>query len=719
MTSAEKENFLKAGFTTDQMEEIEAGIDAGLHVSVYARKEFLSAQMHQIRMGLQEGLPVEVYARTVFDWFQMEEIRKGLKSAVDVSVYAKPEISYEKMREVRKGLEKGINLSKYLRLNAGVLKQFRKSQVAGVNLLKYINEGYDAEQLAEIREALEKGLDLDPYLVKDYRGASIAELRKGMENGVDVSFYAVSHFSWRQMREIRLGLENRVAVSKYLNKWYSWEQMREIRLGLEQGLDVDTYYLLRYTPEEMRRKRLALMGDVPEEEEKEPESVTSEDFLFEFGSGNMEVYITVRDERKKITRETLLEILEQNNVRMGIREDALQQILNGTCGKRAILLAQGQIPYKGKDGWYEYFFNTEIDRKPKKLKDGSVDYQNIEWFERVQEGWELAYYHEAEDGIDGFTVKGEIIKARKGFEQRALKGKGFRVEGGNTYIATMGGMVSLEGNEITITDHMVLSEVTLATGNVRFDGSVHVQGDVGNGTVIQASGDVVIDGTVEAATITSGGNVVLKKGMNAAGHGMITAEKDVVSRFFEAVAVTAKGNIEVDRCLNSQLSAGERIVSTRVLAGGISQAEKGFRLNHVGNQAGLPTLLKLRINDKAWEEHKKLKTAIWEVEHELQLLTKNYNDVIERYAPEIRSTMDVFVKLENAVFTKRKQYEKLVGLSKQYEENLRVSNDAKTIIFGQAYEGVVLEMSGIKWFAKNQQNITVKRKDNETEVLNN
>ncbi len=720
MTSAERENFLKAGFTPDQIDEMEAGINAGLNVSIYARKDFLSAQMHQIRLGLTEGLPVELYAQIVFDWFQMEEIRKGLKAGVDVKIYAKPEISYEKMREVRKGLEKGINLSKYLRLSAGVLKQFRKAQVAEVNLLKYINEGYDAEQLAEIRIGLEKGLDLDPYLSKEYRGASIAEIRTGMENGVDVSFYAMSHYSWQQMREIRSGLENRIAVSKYTSAWYSWEQMREIRLGLEQGLDVEEYRLLRYTAGEMRRKRLTMLGESPEEEqEKQPESISSEDFVFEFASGNMEAYITVKSEGKEITREALMDILEQNNIRMGIKEDVVAKIVEGDYGKSALLLAQGQIPYKGKDGWYEYFFNTDIDRKPKKLKDGSVDYQNIEWFERIQEGWELAYYHEAEEGIDGYTVKGEIIKARKGFEQRALKGKGFRVEGGNTYIATMSGMVCLDGNELNITNHMELEEVTLATGNVRFDGSVHVRGDVGNGTVITASGDVVIEGNVEAATITSGGNVVLKKGMNSSGRGMIMAEKDVVSRFFEAVAVTAKGNIEVDRCLNSQLTAGDKIVSTRVIAGGVAQAEKGFRLHHVGNQAGLPTLLKLKINDTAWEANRKLKVAIWEVEHELQLLTKSYEDLREKIPPEVRSNMEMFVKVENAVFTKQKQYEKLMGLSKEYEEALKVSNEAKTIIFGQAYEGTVLEMSNSKWFAKNQQNITIKRKDNETEVLNN
>uniref|UniRef100_UPI0040566C7F DUF342 domain-containing protein n=1 Tax=Acetatifactor sp. TaxID=1872090 RepID=UPI0040566C7F len=720
MTSTEREQFLRAGFTADQIEEIDAGIKEGLNVSIYARKDFLSPQMNQIRLGMREKLSVEVYAKPKFDWFQMEEIRKGLRAGINVGVYALPEISYEIMRELRKGLENKIDLSKFKGLNAGVLRQLRKAMVAGVNLLKYINEGYDAEQLAEIREALESKVDIEPYLSKDYRGASIAQIRKGLEAGVDVSCYAMKYYSWRQMREIRKGLENQIAVEKYISKWYSWEQMREIRKGLQDGLDVEGYRLLRYTATEMRLKRFAMLGDFGVSQEFVPDNkMSSADFMFELSSGNMEAYITVLTDGKKITRKELFDILEQNNICKGIQEDAVAQIVGGEYGKKAILIAKGQIPYKGKDGWYEFFFNTNVERKPKKLKDGSVDYQNIEWFEKVQEGWEIAFYHEAEEGTDGYTVTGEIIKARKGFEQRALRGKGFRVEGGKTYIATMSGMVQLEDNEINITNHMELDEVTMATGNVRFDGSVHIKGDVGNGTVVNASGDVVVDGNVEAATITSGGNVVLKKGMNSSGRGQISAGKDVVSRFFEAVKVEAEGNIEVDRCLNSQLYAGGKIVCTRVLAGGVVQAEKGFRLNHVGNQAGLPTLLKLRADDRIWEENRKIKSAIWEIEHELELLNKTYEELKEKIPPEKRSAMELFLKVENAVFAKKKQHEQFLNMTKEYEELLKGVNDARVIITGKAHEGVILDMNGCKWYADNQQNITIKRKDDATEVVNN
>lgn len=727
MTSTERQRFLNAGFTSDQVDEIEEGLNEHLNVAIYVERDFLSIQMRQIRLGLKEHLPVEVYAKVEYDWFQMEEIRKGLKSGVDINIYASPKIPYEKMREIRKGLENGFDLSTFLRLSAGMIRELRKAKIAGVNIVNYIKEGYDPPQLCEIRYALEKGVDIAPYLSREYKGASIAQIRTGLERGVDVSLYAKGYYTWRQMREIRKGLENRVAVEKYSSRLYSGEQMREIRLGLQQGVDVEEYRRLRYTAGEMRNRRLALLDDhrlIQEAVQEIPENpetqVKSEDFMFEFAANDMEAYITALTEEKKVTREKLFEILEQNGIRKGFCEDTIEKIVSGKYGKTSMLIARGEEPKKGEDGWYEFFFRTNIDRKPKLLEDGSVDFQNIDWFEIVQQGQKLAQYHEAQEGTDGYTVKGFVIKAKKGSEQRILTGKGFKMsEDKKTYIADVTGMISLEDNKIQITQYMVVDEINMATGSINFEGSVHVLGNVGNGTTVKAGGDVVVDGNVEGAIIESGGGVVLKKGMNAAGRGQITAEGDVVSRFFEAVKVDAKGNIEVDKCLNSQLNAGGKITSSKAIAGGVAHAEEGFFLNNVGNQTGLHTVLKLKVNDQVLEESKKINAAIRDAMHELEMLNRSYDEFKVKFAPEIRNNMDMFHKVEKAVFVKKKQIEQLTKLKEEQDKNAKKVKDARVVIRGQAYDGTVLEMNGGRWFAENQHNITVKRQNAQIEILNN
>ncbi|MBQ9140557.1 MAG: DUF342 domain-containing protein [Lachnospiraceae bacterium] len=682
-------------------------------------KDFLPIQLRQIQLGLKEGIDVSIYAKPEYDWFQMEEIREGLKAGLDVSVYAKPQISYETMREIRKGMLSGIALASYMNLKPPVIRELRKARESKVNILKYVSQGYDAGQLRQIRHALEQGVDLEQYLSKDYRAASLEQMLIGLVHGVDVALYAKPFYRWRQMREIRKGLEHRIDVEKYSSQLYSWEQMKEVRLGLEQGLDVDSYRLLRYTAGEMRKKRLAILEAIHLEQEKILQSqIKAEDLMFEFTANDMEVYVTVLNKDKVITREKLLEILEQNYICKGIQEDVIDRIVSGREGKRAVLIAKGEIPRKGEDGWYEFFFRTDLKRKPKILEDGSADYHNIDWFEMVKEGQKLAYYHAALEGTDGYNVRGQIIKARKGIEQRILTGAGFRIdEDKKTYFAVVDGMITLEETEMRISNHMMLDEVTTATGDVHFDGSIHIMGDVKSGALVQASGDIVIDGNVEAARIESGGSVVLKKGMNSSGHGLIQAGKDVVSRFFESAKVEAKGNIEVDKSLNSQLYADGFITSTRAIAGGISQSGSGFRLGNVGNQAGLHTVLKLMVDSRVWEENRMIKSAIADVKNELQMLNKSYDEFKAKFPPEVRNAMEIFAKIEKAVYTKNKQLEQLKQVEEETEKKLRKVRDAKVIVSKQAFEGTVVELDGCRWEANDEFNVVIRRNRDQVEVL--
>jgi len=712
MTSKEREYFLNAGFTKEQTDEIDEGKKAGLNTAIYANKKYLPIQMRQIRLGLLERVPVEYYAKPEYDWFQMEEIRLGLKSGVDVGIYDSPQIPFDKMRQIRKGLEKGFNLYSYISLDACVLRQLRKARVNGVNILKYINEGYDAEQLQEIRIALEMGINMDAYLTKEYRAASIAQIRKGLERGVDVSLYANITYSWRQMREIRKGLENQIDVNKYINPFYSWGQMREIRLGLVEGLNVESYSSLRYPYGEMRKKRMGILNAIREEEERKLQAqVKSEDFTFSFMSNGMEAYVTL-NENKVITKKRLLQILELNGIRRGIIDKALEEIVKGRGYRKTILVAQGQIPRKGEDGEYEFFFRTNPERKPKILKDGTADYRHIEWFEMVKAGQKLAVYHEAKEGIDGYDVSGNPVKGRKGIEKRILTGQGFHLEADKkTYVADIDGMIRIDDYKMNISNHMLLEEVNLNTGNIRFDGSVHVLGDVGYGAVIRATDDVVIDGTVENATIESGGSVVLKKGMNSAGHGLISAKKDVVSRFFESVKVLAKGNIDVGKSLNSQLYADGMIISNGTIAGGTARACKGFKVKHVGNQAGIRTTLHVKVDDSIWEERRTIKLAISDVKAELEMLTKSYEEFKEKFPPEERNNMDMFKKVENSVFAKTRQLEQLEAIEGEIENSISKIREARVIIQGRANEGTTVELDGCRWVADNEYNVVVKKQD--------
>lgn len=709
----DKQSLQEAGFDRDQIAEIMDGVNAGLDVSVYAKKDFFAIQMRQIKLGMLENLSVDEYTDPAYDWFQMEEIRKGLSKKVDISLYAFPNIPYDKMREIRKGLEAGINLSGYLQLSAGVLKELREALLASVDIVEYIGEGYEAEQLVQIRQAMLKDLDIRPYLTQEFRGISIREICDGLEKGLDVSVYAKIEYSWQQMRELRLGMESGLDVSVYQSKYYSWQQMKEIRLGLEAGVDVSGYSSLMYTANDMKQKRLKLMQSVESEPEEAIHNETqTNDFVIMISPDGMTAHITVKGAARKIRRDDILKALMKSNVTHGILNEEVDRIAKGNFGKRPILIAKGTPPKDGKDGWYEYFFRTEVDRSPAVLEDGSVDFQNMDWFEVVKRGQKLVVYHSADSGVPGTTVRGRTLQARKGKEMRALTGSGFQVlPDQKTYVADIDGIITLRGNRLEISRILMLEEVTLATGNVNFDGSVYIKGNVGDGTVVRATEDVVVDGFVESAEITSGGNIVLRQGANASGRSSIRAEGNIIGKFFETTTVYAKGDIQANYCLNCDLYAeGKLIISGKSgsLVGGRTTVISGLQAYNLGNRTGVKTRIWLGATDEVRERLVLPEAEIKDVQRELKVLQNTCEDMRRKYPPEVRNTMDSYLKMENAVYAKEKQLAKLIAQSQQMEDTLLNMNDAEAVVKGTIYEGVLIEMNGQKLKCEKTRSATVR-----------
>lgn len=709
-------------FDADQKQEIDAGIKAGLDVSCYAKKDFMAIQMHQIRLGLEESLDVRVYAKPEFDWFQMEEIRKGMQTGIDYNRYSDPSIAYDKMRQIRKGLEEGIDLSDYKEMDAGILRQLRKAAVAKVSIIDYINEGYVEEQLEEICSALKKGLFIDPYLNKEFRGIAIREICLSLEEGIEPSIYASIEYDWKQMREIRLGLEHRVDVTLYLNSLFSWKQMQEIRLGLEDGLDVTPYRSFVYVAADMRKIREQLIagtletilkadtgrGDVTAER-------TEQRIAVFVSNDEMEAYIEVRCEQDiSVNRDEIMEVLHSYGIRHGILEENISKIIQEKKYNRTVMVAKGNPPVKGSDGWYEYFFQTEIDRSPTILPDGSADYTNVKWFEQVERGQKIALYHAAKFGTAGYTVTGKLLPPQRGNEKSILTGKGFQcLSDGMTYVSCLAGKIELVAeNRIEITRLCVLNEVSLATGNVNFDGSILVKGDVGRGAVICATEDVVVNGFVEAAEIHCKGDVFLRRGIDGAEIGIIEAGKKVISNFLEYARIVAGVNIEANYCLNCNLTAGEWILihgEKGTLAGGIAVAGKGVRAYNVGNHVKLPTVLKLGVNDEMLRNRHDTELKIREVSRQLAILGNAYRDFQRKYLPEVRNTMEIYLKTEKAIYTKELEMEYLHKELQKFEQEIENMVGAKAVVSGILYEGTTIYIDHLKMSAHDIRAVTLRR----------
>ncbi len=729
-------------YTPDQRFEIQEGKKKGLNTSVYEDPGFLAIQMREIRLALEKGLDVSVLRNPELDWLQMGEIRLGLESKVDISRYAKPEISYHAMRQIRKGLESGIDISGFLDYPPMVVRQIRKSRCDGVDIMKYVGEGYKEDQLEQIRIALTKKIPIEQYLRVEFRAPSIGEFRSGLEKGLDITPYVNTEYEWRQMREIRLGLEKRIDTALYSNPYFHASQMREIRLGLEDGLDVSSYAHVRFSAADMRQMREKLKEEVSRAAQISETSdsidfeklgkLIEEDPLDEIGlpfkivvsPDGMEAYLSIANLSKRPTEDEVLKELWACKIRKGILRKEITKACDGTYEEDTILIAVGKNVENGRDGWYEYFFKTDVNRKPKLLPDGSVDYHDIEWYDAVKKGDKLAFYHKAEDGIDGYDVEGNILKSTRGKEQSILSGNGFQMDSDRcTYYAKIDGMVKLDGERLEVSEMLEVEEINSSIGNIIFNGSVHVRGNVGAGVTIKAGKDIIVDGFIEGANLEAAGEIILRKGMNGSGKGKIKAGGNVTAKFLESADVYAGGTIHIDYSMNSILYS-EEIVEAKLrngtIVGGICTGVKGVSAQNIGTRAAVQTTIRSGSSTALMKLNNEIYRQLSSTNEEIRILENVRREMEGKLSAEQLAEQPVYEKVQNALYTKGKEAEELVAKQEEVRGRLLELSRAVIEAKGTIHDGVKAWLGEVSWTSdKELTDVTLRkvRKGSEEKVF--
>ncbi len=286
--------------------------------------------------------------------------------------------------------------------------------------------------------------------------------------------------------------------------------------------------------------------------------------------------------------------LQSKNVVYGVLQDKVADLASDPVYGREYLVAQGVETKEGVAGEYEYLFSTSINRKPKILPDGTVDYMSIKTIETVAAGDTIAIYHPAVQGEDGLAVTGRKIPVKRVRDLPPIAGKGFtRSEDGNHYTADFAGKIEKQGEKITISPvYEVRETVGVQVGDIEFAGDIIIHGGVSNGVSIQAKGSVTIEGTVENCSISAAGDIYLLKGVKGGDRTEIRAKGNITAEYIEYADVYAGGDITADVFFKSDVKCDGRITlsgkRSSVIGGSMSAVEGIFCYN-LGNEFGVKT----------------------------------------------------------------------------------------------------------------------------------
>jgi uncharacterized protein (DUF342 family) len=137
----------------------------------------------------------------------------------------------------------------------------------------------------------------------------------------------------------------------------------------------------------------------------------------------------------------------------------------------------------------------------------------------------------------------------------------------------------------------VAGDVGLATGEIEFEGSVIVEGDVNTGCRIEAGGDVEVRGSVYGGIVEARGNVTVQYGITH--QARVTAGGNVRAKFVEYSEVKASAHVWAsDGIVQSTIVAGGKVEALGrygAIVGGHVNGRLGVSAREVGSPSGVPT----------------------------------------------------------------------------------------------------------------------------------
>ena len=326
------------------------------------------------------------------------------------------------------------------------------------------------------------------------------------------------------------------------------------------------------------------------------------------------------------TFDMVMEALVEKGVRHGIDED---EIRRGIESLAPFVAAQGTPAIPGENAYIDRKFDLGVKGRPVIDQYDRVDYKNLNLFVLVKANDTLAIRIPQTKGKPGKNVFGDTVAAQNGRPIPMPDGKNTKILGEHQLIATINGQIVDTGSKISIDPRLVIKgAVGVGTGDIDFDGSVQINGDVKQGFVVKATGDIEIKGSVNGAEVT-GRNVIISGGVTGAKRGKVKAEFDVRAAFAENAIIEAGRDIYIaDVALHSTLRAGKKInVEGKhgQITGGLTVSGEEVNAKVIGNQAYVITRVSVGVDPNLQKEYHEVCKSYKEGKKRLLHITQTLN----------------------------------------------------------------------------------------------
>ncbi len=335
----------------------------------------------------------------------------------------------------------------------------------------------------------------------------------------------------------------------------------------------------------------------------------SQEINIHISDDGMEAYLlTIDIFNSNISPEDVRIAANEAGIKYGLKKDIVEKIPFVDLEGDICIIAVGKPPTLKDDGEFFWYIDVRSPLQPKINESGRADFKMLHQFEEVKQGQELVSKIPPTMIEPGISVTGDDIQFLK-ITSDVPYGKNITVsDDGLSLKAEIDGYIFWKDGVIHVDNiYQIRGNVDYHTGNVIFNGTVLIGGDVKSGFRVEATDDVFIWGNVEAADVLSkNGNVVIQLGIVGKKKARILAGGSLRCGYIQDATVGVKKNVYVERyIMNSSVTSGGKIFADQneglIRNGRLSAGEK-IIANEIGSDHGISTeVIISRGNDSGLE----------------------------------------------------------------------------------------------------------------------
>jgi len=410
---------------------------------------------------------------------------------------------------------------------------------------------------------------------------------------------------------------------------------------------------------------------------------------------------------RAVTLDDIRAAAKAAGVGIALDEDTLQAAF-AQGHAMGVVIAKGQPAQFGTPTSFESMIDSLRPKFAEPDDKERVDFRTLGTLLIVSPGQVLMRRIPAKQGWPGTDVLGKSIPVPRvpdaGYA-RGLTGVAFDENDPNVLRAAISGSPVVVHHGVKVNPVIEIDAVDLSTGNIEFDGALRVRGDIKRNMNVQVSGDVIVQGAVEAANISAGGNITVEGGIighdGGAQEVSVSCKGTLQARFVNHAKISAGVDVVVEReIVNSEVLAGGQVSvgvpgATRGgIAGGRCCALTLVRAPRLGTPGGIATHVQVGMDPHADRrraelevEREKLKAERTKIEQLMAFLKANPGRAVGGVA-------------ERSKATHLKILEELAALdleAAQIAKDIMRTTDVAIEADQQLYSGVILQVANRRY----------------------